>query len=63
MDNEPIRYSRLKKIRIEWKIDGASGSGRWIPDKPDSRKLLQQHVEAGNSKYGLSTHWIVWRYA
>lgn len=46
----------MQKIRIAWKLDGASGHGDWFD--AESRPLLEAHIDELLSRFGLGTHWI-----
>ncbi len=45
------------RIRIEWKVDGASGHGDWFPE--NYRPSLDRLVSGLNESHGEGTHRVV----
>lgn len=48
----------MKKIRIEWKIEGQEGYGLWFEDTPWYRGIFERSIKDLNLRYGEGTHWL-----
>lgn len=52
---EPVRE---RELRVEWRIAGHCGGGRWRPSSAYARRALQAYVDSMCEDNGPGTHWI-----